>query len=87
MNSLLISSFVYLKNNTHACKRFNFVIYIVLQTKGINWKVPTGRFDGRVSLASETSNLPGFRDSVDVQKSKFKTLGLNTQDLVTLVGK
>ncbi|XP_050375964.1 peroxidase N1-like [Argentina anserina] len=58
----------------------------VVLTKGINWKVPTGRFDGRVSLASEASNLPGFRDSIDVQKNKFQTLGLNTQDLVTLVG-
>ncbi|KAL6176122.1 hypothetical protein ACLB2K_052758 [Fragaria x ananassa] len=58
----------------------------VVLTKGINWKVPTGRLDGRVSLASETRNLPGFRDSIDVQKSKFQALGLNTQDLVTLVG-
>lgn len=59
----------------------------LLQTKGFSWNVPTGRRDGRVSLASETSNLPGFRDSVDVQKAKFQALGLNTQDLVTLVGK
>ncbi|KAL6181096.1 hypothetical protein ACLB2K_047752 [Fragaria x ananassa] len=58
----------------------------VVLTKGINWKVPTGRFDGRVSLASETNNLPGFRESIDAQKSKFQALGLNTQDLVTLVG-
>ncbi|CAL8997856.1 unnamed protein product [Prunus brigantina] len=58
----------------------------VVLTKGFSWNVPTGRRDGRVSLASETSNLPGFRDSVDVQKAKFQALGLNTQDLVTLVG-
>ncbi|KAM5573360.1 cationic peroxidase 2 [Rosa sericea] len=58
----------------------------VVLTKGIDWKVPTGRLDGRVSLASETSALPGFRDSMKVQKDKFKNLGLNTQDLVTLVG-
>jgi len=49
--------------------------------------VPTGRRDGRVSLASDTSNLPGFTDSVDVQKQKFAAFGLNAQDLVTLVGK
>ncbi|CAB4298051.1 unnamed protein product [Prunus armeniaca] len=59
----------------------------VVLTKGFSWNVPTGRRDGRVSSASETSNLPGFRDSVDVQKAKFQALGLNTQDLVTLVGK
>ncbi|XP_004301689.1 PREDICTED: cationic peroxidase 2-like [Fragaria vesca subsp. vesca] len=58
----------------------------VVLTKGIDWKVPTGRLDGRVSLASETSALPGARDSMKVQKDKFKNLGLNTQDLVTLVG-
>lgn len=58
-----------------------------MQTKGLTWPVPTGRRDGRVSLASDTSNLPGFTDSVDVQKQKFAAFGLNAQDLVTLVGK
>ncbi|KAM1014574.1 hypothetical protein EV1_044058 [Malus domestica] len=58
----------------------------VVLTKGFTWNVPTGRRDGRVSLATETTNLPGFRDSIDVQKAKFQDLGLNTQDLVTLVG-
>ncbi|KAK9927922.1 hypothetical protein M0R45_025083 [Rubus argutus] len=58
----------------------------VVLTKGIDWKVPTGRLDGRVSLASETSSLPAFNDSMKVQKAKFSILGLNTQDLVTLVG-
>lgn len=57
------------------------------QTKGLSWAVPTGRLDGRVSLASDTSNLPGFTDSVDVQKKKFADKGLDTQDLVALVGK
>ncbi|KAI8027703.1 Cationic peroxidase 2 [Camellia lanceoleosa] len=58
----------------------------VVLTTGRGWQVPTGRKDGRVSLASETSNLPGFTDSVDVQKQKFAAKGLNAQDLVTLVG-
>lgn len=58
-----------------------------IQTRGPTWPVPTGRRDGRVSLASDTANLPGFTDSIDVQKQKFAALGLNTQDLVTLVGK
>lgn len=48
--------------------------------------MPTGRRDGTVSLASEALNLPGFTDSVDVQKQKFADKGLNTQDLVVLVG-
>lgn len=57
-----------------------------MQTKGINWQVPTGRRDGRVSLASEV-DLPGPGDSIAVQKQKFAAMGLNTQDLVALVGK
>ena len=58
-----------------------------MQSNGPGWPVPTGRRDGRVSLASDTANLPGFRDSVDLQKQKFAAKGLNTQDLVALVGK
>ncbi|KAK4401890.1 Peroxidase N1 [Sesamum angolense] len=58
----------------------------VVLAGGPGWAVPTGRRDGRVSLDSETSNLPGFTDSIDVQKQKFQDKGLNTQDLVTLVG-
>ncbi|KAG6406787.1 hypothetical protein SASPL_134398 [Salvia splendens] len=58
----------------------------VVVSGGGSWAVPTGRRDGRVSQASATSNLPGFRDSVDVQKQKFLDKKLNTQDLVALVG-
>ncbi|XP_022727199.1 peroxidase N1-like [Durio zibethinus] len=58
----------------------------VVLTSGASWAVPTGRRDGIVSQASDTVNLPGFRDSVDVQKQKFAAKGLNTQDLVALVG-
>jgi hypothetical protein len=28
--------------------------------------------DGRVSFASDATNLPGFRDSVDVQKQSLQ---------------
>ncbi|KAL6964297.1 Peroxidase N1 [Sarracenia purpurea var. burkii] len=58
----------------------------VVLTSGRRWQVPTGRRDGRISLASETSTLPGFTESIDSQKQKFASKGLNTQDLVTLVG-
>ncbi|XVE93107.1 hypothetical protein REPUB_Repub01dG0161800 [Reevesia pubescens] len=58
----------------------------VVLTSGWSWQVPTGRRDGRVSLASDTSNLPGCRESIDSQKQKFAAFGLNTQDLVALVG-
>ncbi|KAI3785516.1 hypothetical protein L1987_44635 [Smallanthus sonchifolius] len=53
---------------------------------GPNWVVPTGRRDGRVSLASKASNLPSPLDSVDTQRSKFAAKGLDDQDLATLSG-
>ncbi|OAY59412.1 peroxidase N1 [Manihot esculenta] len=58
----------------------------VVLTGGGSWLVPTGRRDGRVTSASETTDLPGFRESIDAQKQKFSAKGLNTQDLVVLVG-
>jgi len=53
----------------------------------LSWQVPAGRRDGRVSRASDVNNLPAPSDSVDEQKQKFAAKGLNTQDLVALVGK
>ncbi|KAI3715792.1 hypothetical protein L6452_22779 [Arctium lappa] len=58
----------------------------VVLTGGRSWKVPLGRRDGLVSRASDTANLPSFTDSITVQIKKFADKGLNTQDLVTLVG-
>ncbi|KAK7412127.1 hypothetical protein VNO78_03575 [Psophocarpus tetragonolobus] len=58
----------------------------VVLSGGVGYQVPTGRRDGRISQASDVSNLPAPFDSVDVQKQKFTAKGLNTQDLVTLVG-
>ncbi|KAJ8619173.1 hypothetical protein MRB53_015359 [Persea americana] len=46
-----------------------------------------GRRDGLLSSSSDVKNLPGFTDSIDVQKKKYADKGLNTHDLVTLVGK
>lgn len=58
-----------------------------MQANGPKWEVPTGRRDGMVSLASDTDTLPGFSESIEEQKKKFAAFGLNTRDLVTLVGK
>ncbi|KVH93468.1 hypothetical protein Ccrd_004482, partial [Cynara cardunculus var. scolymus] len=38
---------------------------------GTSWGVPTGRRDGLVSQASDTSNLPAFNDPISVQIRKF----------------
>ncbi|XP_026378003.1 cationic peroxidase 2-like [Papaver somniferum] len=58
----------------------------VVVSGGASWSVPTGRLDGRVSIASETAELPRATDSIQRQLQKFDDKGLNTQDLVTLVG-
>ncbi|KAD6795414.1 hypothetical protein E3N88_06310 [Mikania micrantha] len=58
----------------------------VVLTGGRSWQVPLGRRDGLVSQASDTANLPGFNEPMSAQIQKFADKGLNTQDLVTLVG-
>ncbi|KAL1225689.1 Peroxidase 71 [Cardamine amara subsp. amara] len=58
----------------------------VVLTRGTSWQVPTGRRDGRVSVAANANNLPGPFDSVAVQQQKFSAFGLNTRDLVVLAG-
>ncbi|KAL1205390.1 Peroxidase 62 [Cardamine amara subsp. amara] len=58
----------------------------VALTKGQSWQVPTGRRDGRVSLATNVNNLPSPSESVANQQRKFAAFRLNTRDLVALVG-
>ncbi|TYI94802.1 hypothetical protein E1A91_D02G230500v1 [Gossypium mustelinum] len=58
----------------------------VFLAKGQKWDVPTGRRDGKVSLASDADKLPAFTDSIEELKRKFAAFGLNARDLVTLVG-
>nr|GEU73210.1 peroxidase 25 [Tanacetum cinerariifolium] len=53
---------------------------------GPNWAVPTGRRDGRVSLASNASNIPSPLDTADTQRKKFANKALDDRDLVTLTG-
>ncbi|KAI3838799.1 hypothetical protein MKW92_037119 [Papaver armeniacum] len=54
----------------------------VVVSGGASWSVPTDR----LSLASETAELHRATDSIQRQIQKFDDKGLNTQDLVTLVG-
>ncbi|WCJ32023.1 Peroxidase superfamily protein [Euphorbia peplus] len=51
------------------------------------WEVPTGRRDGRVSIASEAlSQIPSPFDDINKLKNRFAAKGLNAKDLVVLSG-
>ncbi|OMO87348.1 Plant peroxidase [Corchorus capsularis] len=53
---------------------------------GPNWEVPKGRKDGRVSLATETRQLPAPTFNVSQLQQNFGQRGLSMEDLVALSG-
>ena len=57
-----------------------------MQSGGPWWVVAVGRRDGRVSLANETTALPGPTASFEQLKQAFHGRGLSTKDLVVLSG-
>uniref|UniRef100_A0A0D9X210 peroxidase n=1 Tax=Leersia perrieri TaxID=77586 RepID=A0A0D9X210_9ORYZ len=61
--------------------------YYLSDNGAIDFAMPAGRRDGRVSLASETlPNLPSPFASLDQLKSSFAAKGLDVGDMVTLSG-
>ncbi|OEL22862.1 Peroxidase 2 [Dichanthelium oligosanthes] len=53
----------------------------------VDFDMPAGRYDGRVSLGSEAlANLPPPFASLQELKDKFAAKGLDTEDMVTLSG-
>ncbi|GAB4825140.1 hypothetical protein Ancab_008016 [Ancistrocladus abbreviatus] len=59
----------------------------VVKINGPSWDVPTGRRDGRVSLASEAlSNIPPPTFNITQLKTLFSSKGLSVKDLVVLSG-
>ncbi|XP_072962977.1 peroxidase 5-like [Typha angustifolia] len=59
----------------------------VALTGGFNYQVPSGRRDGRVSLASETfGNLPPPSFNLDQLTQSFAAKGLSQDEMITLSG-
>lgn len=59
----------------------------VLELGGINYQVPAGRRDGKVSIKDEpTQNLPSPNSTVEQLQQMFATKGLNLQEMVALSG-
>jgi peroxidase len=57
------------------------------QIGGPYWEVPTGRRDGRVSIANEALfNLPSPFANITVLKQQFAATGLSVKDLAVLSG-
>ncbi|KAG6767543.1 hypothetical protein POTOM_028753 [Populus tomentosa] len=60
----------------------------VLMIDGPYWDVPTGRRDGRVSIANEVLfNLTSPFANITVLKQQFAATGLSVKDLAVLSGK
>ena len=56
-----------------------------IQIGGPHWDVPTGRRDGRVSIANEALfNLPSPFANITVLKQQFAATGLSVKDLAVL---
>ncbi|XP_072966429.1 peroxidase 64-like [Typha angustifolia] len=53
---------------------------------GPSWEVPKGRKDGRISKASDTSQLPAPTFNFSQLKQSFSQRGLSTRDLAALSG-
>uniref|UniRef100_A0A7N0RBR9 Peroxidase n=1 Tax=Kalanchoe fedtschenkoi TaxID=63787 RepID=A0A7N0RBR9_KALFE len=58
----------------------------VVLSGGPNWEVPKGRKDGRVSVATETRQLPAPTFNISQLQQSFSQRGLSTGDLVALSG-
>ncbi|KAJ6377845.1 hypothetical protein OIU78_028133 [Salix suchowensis] len=58
-----------------------------IRVGGPHWDVPTGRRDGRVSIANEALfNLPPPFANITVLKQQFAGVGLSVKDLAVLSG-
>ncbi|KAM0872394.1 hypothetical protein ACQ4PT_038755 [Festuca glaucescens] len=60
---------------------------VLLSNGTVQFDMPSGRFDGRVSLASETlPNLPSPFADLTTLRTLFESKGLSLDDMVTLSG-
>ncbi|KAM0925360.1 hypothetical protein ACQ4PT_004245 [Festuca glaucescens] len=60
---------------------------VILSNGKVNFNMPSGRYDGRVSIANETLfNLPPPFATLQLLKDMFASKGLSTDEMVTLSG-
>ncbi|CAN4094020.1 unnamed protein product [Withania somnifera] len=59
---------------------------VVTLSGGPYWAVPKGRKDGRISISSETRQLPGPNFNLSQLQQSFSQRGLSLDDLVALSG-
>ncbi|KAK6277915.1 hypothetical protein POUND7_018238, partial [Theobroma cacao] len=57
-----------------------------IRSGGPTWEVPKGRKDGRISLATETRQLPASTFNISQLQQNFAQRGLSIEDLVALSG-
>ncbi|KAF8379022.1 hypothetical protein HHK36_028449 [Tetracentron sinense] len=57
-----------------------------VRTRGFSWDVPAGRRDGRISLASETRDIPPPFFNLDQLTQSFANKGMTQEEMVTLSG-
>ena len=57
-----------------------------MQSGGPSWDVPKGRKDGRISRASDTTQLPAPTFNISQLQQSWSQRGLSMEDLVALSG-
>ncbi|KAI3977882.1 hypothetical protein MKX01_036722 [Papaver californicum] len=89
--SISRSIYTYILSVLYIVLSIKKVLYIVfnmklcMQSKGMNYRVQTGRRDGFVSL-KENVNLPSPSITVKASIDSFRAKGLNKTDMVLLLG-
>lgn len=62
-------------------------MFVCLKTHGGDgWEVPSGRRDGKISLAKDTKDIPAPTDDLDKITAAFAKKGLSQLEMIALLG-